>query len=507
MKSLRRLVFLFSLMVLFNSLNAQRILISEPDKDDSRRMNFEIIGKMGSNFLIYKSIRGDNFICLYDNEMKMIKKVKHEYLPEDRMINVDFFPYPDFIYAIYQYQKRNVVHCAAVKLDGMGQKISDPVELDTASIGGSANNKIYTTLSSEDKHKIIIFKINSKNREEFIITTKLFNDKLELQKRTVLTMAMDDRNDHLGEFALDNEGNLVFSKFYRTSNESISRAFMIIKKATEDSFSYYGLNLEKAYLDELRIKVDNTNQRYLLSAFYYSQKRGNIEGLYFLALNKNTWHPVLEKSFTLDEDLRQEAKGQSNSKMAFNDYFIRNIFIKKTGGFVVDAEAFYTTSRSSAWNRWDYMYGSPFSYPYDYYYYSPYGSSWWWRRGGSTNQAVRYHADNVAIFSFSNKGDLEWSNIIRKDQFDDESDDRISYNVMNTGGQLHFLFNLQEKRNLLLNDFSLSPDGKINRNPTLKGLDKGHEFMPKYGKQISARQFIVPCFYRNYICFAKIDFN
>jgi len=318
---------------------------------------------------------------------------------------------------------------------------------------------------------------------------------------------MNERNDNLGEFAMDNEGNLVFSKFYRSSNESVSRASMIIKRAMEDSFTYYNLTLEKTYLDELRIKVDNTNQRYLLSAFYYTQKRGNIEGLYFLAVDKSSWKPVLEKSFALDEDLRQEAKGQSNLKMAFNDYFIRNIFIKKNGGFVVDAEAFYTTSRSSAWNRWDYMYGSPYSNPYDYYYYSPYGSSYWWRRSGSSNQAVRYHADNVTIFSFNNKGDLEWSNVLKKEQFDDESDDRISYNVINTGGQLHFLFNMQEKRNLLMNDFSLAPDGQVTHYPTLKGLDKGHEFMPKYGKQISAKQFIVPCFYRNYICFAKVEFN
>jgi len=494
-------------MGLLTSVNAQRIVISEYDKEDSRRMDFEIIGKMGNNYLIYKNIRNESFICLYDNEMKLIKKVKHEYLPDDKMINVDFFTYPDFIYAIYQYQRRNIVHCAAVKLNGMGEKVSDPVELDTTSLGGSGNNKIYTTLSSEDKKKIIIFKINSKNKEKFVITTKLYNADLELQKRTILPMAMDDRNDYLGEFAMDNEGNLVFSKFYRNSNESISKASIIIKRATEDSFIYYKLNLEKTYLDELRIKVDNTNQRYLLSAFYYSQRRGNIEGLYFLAMDKNSWKPVLEKSFVLDEDLRQEARGESNLKMAFNDYFIRNIFIKKNGGFVVDAEAFYTTSRSSAWNRWDYMYGSPFSYPYDYYSYSPYGSSYWWRRGGSSNQAVRYHADNLTIFSFNNKGDLEWSNVIKKEQFDDESDDRISYNVINTGGQLHFLFNMQEKKSLLMNDFSLSPDGQVTHYPTLKGLDKGHEFMPKYGKQISAKQFIVPCFYRNYICFAKVEFN
>ena len=141
MKSLRRLVLFLLLAGLFNLVNAQRIVISEPDKEDSRRMDFEIIGKMGNHYLIYKNIRNESFICLYDNEMRMVKRVKHEYLPDDRMINVDFFTYPDFIYAIYQYQRRNIVHCAAVKLDGMGQKISDPVELDTTSLGGSGNNK------------------------------------------------------------------------------------------------------------------------------------------------------------------------------------------------------------------------------------------------------------------------------------------------------------------------------------------------------------------------------
>ena len=506
MRSFCRLVLFFILIGLVNSGNAQRIFISEPDKEDSRRMDFEIIGKMGNHYLIYKNIRNESFICLYDNEMKLVKRVKHEYLPDDRMINVDFITYPDFIYAIYQYQRRNIVHCAVVKLDGMGQKISDPVELDTTSLGGSGNNKIYTTLTSEDKKKIIIFKINSKNKERFLLTTKLYNADLELQKKSINAIPMDDRNEYLGEFAMDNEGNLVFTRFYRNSNESISKVSMVIKRAMEENLTYYDIKLEKTFLDELRIKADNTNQRYLLSAFYYTQKRGNIEGLYFLSMSRASWQPVLEKSFSLDEDLRQEAKGQSNLKMAFNDYFIRNIYIKKNGGFALDAEAYYTTSRSSSWNRWDYMYGSPFSYPLDYYYYSPYSASSLWRRGGS-NFPVRYHADNVAIFSFDSKGDLEWSNVIKKEQFDDESDDRISYNVINTGGQLHFLFNMQEKRNLLMNDFSLAPDGQVTHYPTLKGLDKGHEFLPKYGKQISAKQFIVPCFYRNYICFAKVEFN
>jgi len=504
----RRFLFFWGvvLSVFDMSLQAQRILISEPDKDDSRRINFEIIGKMGNNILIYKNVRSENFICIYDQNMKLVDKVKHTYMPDERLINVDFFAYPDFIYMIYQYQRRNIVHCAAVKLDGNGKRLTDPVELDTTAIGGSANNKIYTALMSEDKQKICLFKINSRNRNRFLITTKLYDDKLELLKKSLLTMNMDERNDYLGEFGMDNEGNLIFSKFYRTGNESISKAFLVIKRAMEDSFSFYSLNLENRYLDEIRIKVDNYNQRYLLTAFYYNQRRGSIDGLYFYAFNKTSGQADFEKTFEFSEDLRREAKGESNIRMAFNDYFIRNIVIKKDGGFLLDAEAYYTTSRSTAWNRWDYIYGSPFLYPMDYYYYSPYYSSWWWRRSNS-NQAVRYHADNLVIFSFDKNGDLGWNNVIRKEQFDDESDDKVSYQVMNTGGQLHFLFNLQERKNLLLNDYTLLPDGQINRNPTLKNLDKGHEFMPKYGKQVSAKQFIVPCYYRNYICFAKIDYN
>ena len=36
---------------------AQKIVYSESEKDDTRRLNFEVAGKVGGNFLIYKNIR------------------------------------------------------------------------------------------------------------------------------------------------------------------------------------------------------------------------------------------------------------------------------------------------------------------------------------------------------------------------------------------------------------------------------------------------------------------
>jgi hypothetical protein len=406
---------------------------------------------------------------------------------------------------VYQYQRKNVVYCNAVKLDGMGKKTGDIMELDTTHIGFTTNNKIYSAINSDDKSKIMLFKINSRNRSRFLVTTLLFNESLTLQKRSRLVMQMNERDDYLDEFSLDNDGDLVFTKLTRNSNDNVTKTFLIWKPALSDSFSFTDLGLEKIYLDDLQVKVDNANKRYFLSSFYYKERRGNIEGLYFYVWDKTTKRTAMENTMELNEELRKEAKGESNMKMAFNDYFIRNIIVKKDGGFVIGSEAYYTTSRYNSWNRFNYLYGTPTML--DYYSYSPLYNSWYWRNRFNSNQAVRHHADNVAILSFDNTGKLEWSNVIHKEQFDDESDDHISYQLINTGGQLHFVFNQEEKRAQLLNDYTVNPDGQINRNPTLKNLDKGYEFMPKYGKQVSNSQVIIPCYYRNYICFAKLDYN
>ncbi|MES2881636.1 MAG: hypothetical protein V4676_05765 [Bacteroidota bacterium] len=488
---------------------AQKIVYSEPDNDDTRRMNFEIIGKVSGNFLIYKNTRNRSYVSVYNNAMEEVSRVEQDYMPDDRLINVDFFPYADHTYLVYQYQKKNVVYCNAVKVDGQGKKISEITTLDTSHIGSVANNKIYTAISSENKQKIMLFKINSRNKSQFIITTLLYNADLSLQKRSRFGMSMEENNDYLDEFNIDNGGDFIFAKFNRNSNETITNTLLYWKQADSDSLLTIAVPHEKILLDEIHLKVDNPNQRYFLTSFYYAKKRGNIEGFYFYVWDKQSQQPVMQNAVLLGDDLRRDAKGDANIKMAFNDYFVRNVIVKKDGGFVINTEAYYTSSRGSNWNRWNYLYGMPMS-SWDYYSYSPYSSgynNWYWRDRYGSGGNVRRHADNVTILSFDSTGKMEWSSVIHKEQFDDETDDRISYFTANRGSQIHYLFNIDERRGLFLNDYTLSPDGNLNHNPTLKNLDRGYEFLPKFGKQVSSYQVIMPCYYRNYICFAKIEFN
>jgi len=501
----RRLILLMVLAAAFFNSNSQKIVYSEPDRDDTRRMNFEIAGKINGNFLVYKNVRNRDWIVVLDNEMREITKEEQDYVPDnDRMINVDFFAYPDFCYMVYQYQKKNTIYCMASKIDGNGKKVGDVIQLDTTHLGFAADNKVYTVLSSEDKSKLIVFKINSRNRKMFRITTVLLNDRLETLKRNKINLPMEERNEYLGEFQLDNEGDLVFTKYESSNGDEISRASFLTKSAYEDSLMQHPLDLGDINLDEIHIKVDNYNKRYFLTSFYYKEKRGNVDGFYFYVWDKQSRQSLIETSVAFSEELRKEAKGDANVKMAFNDYFIRNIITRKDGGFIIASEAYYTTSRFNSWNRWNYLNRSYMS-TMDYYYYSPYYSSIW-GRGWNSSQNVRFHADNITVFSFDKTGKPEWNNVIVKEQYDDQSDDLLSYQVMVTGGQLHFLFNQNERRVNLLNDYSVAPDGQMNRNPTLKNLDKGYEFMPRYAKQVSARQIIIPCITRNYICFAKVEF-
>ena len=101
---------------------------------------------------------------------------------------------------------------------------------------------------------------------------------------------------------------------------------------------------------------------------------------------------------------------------------------------------------------------------------------------------------------------MEWSNVIHKEQSSDNTDNFLSYTTFNTGGDIHFIFNNADKRNQLLIDNVVTPDGALVRNPSLKSYEKGYDFMIRFAKQTGARQIIVPCSYRQQICFAKIEF-
>jgi hypothetical protein len=508
------LVILFLCLSSFSAFS-QKIDYSLVDREDFKEMNFEIIGRMGNNINIYKNNRNRHDISVYDNDMQIKNRIKLDFMPE-KVYTVDFVSYGDFAYMIYQHQRRNIVTYSMVKINQDGKLMTDPVDLDTSQIGGNSDNKVYSMITSDDKKKIVIFKIKRVNDKNFQITSLLYNNQMELIKKTSFDLNNQDREGLFTDFLVDNDGDFVFGRASRAGNRDyINKVELIYKEANSDTITKIPLMLKDITLDEVKLKIDNYNKKLILSSLFYQQRKGNIEGLYTIIWDKKTKQISAETAFEFNDSLIIDAKGENGStKTAFNDYFIRHVLPLQDGSYAVAAELYYSSSRNSAWNRWDYLYGgfSPFMSPYDLYYNYPisrmYGWGWYdpFNRFGPQNNLVRYVSENIMLFFFNADGKLRWSNTIRKSQYDDNSDAFISYQLFNTGNEVRFLFNQREKRELMLSSATLDAEGKVKRQPTLKNLDREYDFMPKFGKQIGLRQIVIPCVYKNYICFAKIEF-
>lgn len=486
----------------------QKVTFSDFEQEDNRDINFEIIGKMNGSILVYKNVRKwMHKINVFGDDMKIKETVRLDFMP-DKTFNVDFVVYPEYFWMIYQYQKKNILHCMAVKMDANAQKLADPIEIDTTQIPFLADNKIYTTIHSEDRQRIMVFKMPKKN-DKYTLVTMLFNSDMKLQReKSRQELDFDDRQDNYSNFSIDNEGTLVFTKDSRSGmRDNSNSASLFIKDPQRDTFATHSIGLDKHYIDEVKLKVDNLNKRYIINSFYYKKSRGSIEGMFTYIWSKQADSAAAQSFTVFSDSLRDVAKTNGQLRFAMDDYFIRQVFAKKDGGFLLTAEdySYQRTGPNNSWNRWDYL---------NNYYYSPYGSSYYYYNpytgyyrpySSFGNQSTRYFYDNILILSYDKNGSLQWSRVINKEQFEDDNDNFLSFSTFNSGGEIHFLFNEDKNRNQIIANHSITGNGTVTRNATLKSQERGYQFMPKLSKQVGASQLIIPCEYRGYICFARID--
>jgi hypothetical protein len=487
---------------------SQQITYSDYDRDDARDMNFEIIGKMNGNFLVYKNLRWKHRLVIFDNEMNTKEIIPLAFFPE-KTLNVDFVTYPDHFFMVYQYQKNSIVHCMSVKMDGQGKKLSEPVELDTTRIPFFDENKIYSTIFSEDKQQIMVFKIQKKS-DRISFVTLLFDHELQLVKKTRQTLDYEFRSDNYRDFSLDNDGNFVFTLDKSPVNRDYSNVLKLVTKAPQqDTFEFHTISLGKKYINNVSLKIDNLNHHYLINSFYSNKNRGSMQGLFTSLWDQKRQQESVNELTEFTDSLRAEARRDGSLKIAFDDFVIRQQIVKKDGGFLMVAEDFSSQSLnnfSSPMNPLGY-YGNPYSLsPNSYYYYNPYYGNYYRPFTSSSGyNNTRFYYDNLVVFSMDKTGKPEWERVIPKQQVDDGDDNFLSYSTFNSGGEIHFLFNM-DKKNQIITDQGIDPYGNIRRNATLKSLEKGYQFMTRFGKQVATGQLLLPCLYRGYICFAKVDY-
>ncbi len=488
--------------------SAQKIVYSEVVKEDNRDITFEILGKVSTNYVVYKFVRWKHMLATYTENLKLINNTRLNFIPE-KTFNVDFVVYPDYFIMVYQYQKNNTIWCKAVKMDAQGNKMGEPVTLDTSRTNLMADKKIYSTVFSEDKKQILVYKMQRKN-DQLTLVTKIYDPELNLSDSAREVISFDERRDVYSDLFVSNNGSLIFAKEYKTGwRENITRLEIVIKEPRSKAFTIFEVPLQGKFIDEVKIKVDNLNKRYIVNSLFSKSKTGGIDGLFTTFIQQGNYKLVRTAFNLFNDTLRSKMNSISSFSSRFDNLFLRNMIVKKDGGFVITAEDSYTqnTGSNNIFRRYNNIYNSPYTSNYDYYLTSPYYQSLYRPYGSSAfAQRMKYFYDDILIIDVDSLLNLKWNTVIHKKQDDEEQDNFLSFGTFNAGGEIHFLFTANRKKQLI-NNHSVLPGGQVKRYATLKSYEAGYEFMPKLSKQVGFGQVIIPCLYRGSVAFAKIDFS
>lgn len=504
MKGLQ-IYFLFFFTGVVFIVNAQSIAYSTIDKADNKNIKFEILGRFSQNIIVYKNVNRNHKLAVYNNTMQLIETIKLDYV-SDNTSNIDFVKYADSAIMVWQYERGNTTFCKAAKINGAGKLMGQVYFLDSTKVNFFGNKVFYTLTWSEDKSKVLLYKTFSRG-DAYTLVTKLYNDNLVLQDSTRRSFDFNNNRESFTDLQVANNGNFIFCKLKENARQEYLNGLQVhIKKYKVDTTTVVEIPLKDRLIQEPAIKIDNLNANYLLSTFIYKKNRGTIEGLFNATISDNLISLTQQTITVFADSLIAQLSGKPNWNSAFDNFILKNIILKKDGGFVLMAEEFTKVRRfgGSFDNRFNN--GGFFGNANDFYLFNR-GFNGYYRSFDDMNgRDITYNYNDVIIAGFSKNLEMLYSNVINKTTSDVETDNFLSFSNMIGGGEINFVFLQKDNNRQVLSRHALQTNGTMIRYATLKSREAGYEFMPRLARQTGLKQMIVPCITKNSIAFAKIDF-
>jgi len=502
----------------------QTITYSPPLKANAQYFTF--IGKHRDTILTYimqNTGLNQSQVYMYDNNMQLLQRVPLP-LPPD-IFGVQLTVYDNFFYLFFQQQQKDSVCLQAAKIDMQGNIVGEIMPLDKtfAPLTG-VDNKIYSIAVSENKKYFTPFKINAANGFENLLTTQLFDENLQLKHTSVLAVPAIKGQDFLTEFNTDNDGDLVF---IRTS-ESDSTAYvtektvLIIKKAITDSVTEARVIPGNIRLDDIHLKVDNLNNKYILASFYTDNNTASVEGLYCFTWNKKKNEVEVRRKIALDDSLRVRANEHGQLKRIFDNLSIQNIILRKDGSFVVDA-AFYRlapytgykpmgeTDRPSYYSQPGKQFSHFASYlPSGYVFYLP-GSHFPWNAWNSAyGNRFTFYGGNIIGFSLDSLAVPVWIKYLDASQFN-YNPFYMGYSAHVINNEIYYLYNQAGRNKSFLAAEAINTDGTPANGVMFMDIDlavqHNMQFLPRSMVRLSGNEVALACQKSGKTYFAKIQFK
>ena len=119
--------------------------------------------------------------------------------------------------------------------------------------------------------------------------------------------------------------------------------------------------------------------------------------------------------------------------------------------------------------------------------------------------SVTYTANQIAMLSFDNKGDLQSTKTIDKTQSDLNVDQFIGYGSFENAMGTQFVYYQKQKGQREFVIHTLNASGELNKGANIMIQEKRFDWMPRSLKQVGENEVMLPYQYNNKIGFAKIQ--
>ncbi len=462
----------------------QELTYSAYDKFDYRNGDYAVVGMVDGKLFNYRSTEDDYMLDVYNDSMRKIATVLLDFFPK-KIYQIRFIAYSDKIIILYQALESNKVVQYAALLDRQGLLKGKPIELGHVKTGILGATKTYfSSVISENKKIFAIYSTNDNDRE-LVLDTKWLNDSLTIIKRSKASLKVDDKIES-GELNIANDGTIYMAGYKPVGSQNYAETYAILKlNMGATKFDFFNLPLNEKFAASGYMKIDNLNNTVYFGGFYSEHKNGSFDGVIYSCFDIASKTFMNTKFIPFDQSLINNA-GARHVNHAFDNYEVKQLIIKKDGGFVLISEIHFVNTRSN--------YTPSLGY---YSFYSP----------PTTTMVREYHYNDIMALSYNKNGEKEWNSFIPKEQYSQEDGGVFSsYALLNAGGSLAFLYNDYNRNHSRIQLATLDADGKTDIRPFNIDGNDNPDWIPKAAKQIGSRVLVIPCLNKKQICFAKVVF-
>jgi hypothetical protein len=446
-----------------------------------------IVGKVDGTLYTFHSYGTEYFLDAYNDEMEKTATVVLDFFP-DKIYNVKFIPVDTRILVLYQSQEGTKITQFASILNSKGMLLNKPLKIDEKRTGFFGNNdkEFFNSAISENGQHIMVYSAINQGKsiqfEGYWLDLSSLN--LRISKRIKLKFKAGDiisNNNGL----MSNAGQFFLPVFTSIGSRNFSDEYTLLHLKKEDAnFTKIQFSLENNFLEYPFQKIDNTNSKLHFASFFSAKRNGNNEGVAAATLDLESLTLTPISFIPFDEQMRGELRGKRRDR-ALNEFRINQLVVKNDGGFLVASEEIYVSTQNN------FLPGVGF---YSFY------------NAPMMNQIIReFHYNDILLLSYDAKKQNEWHSFLRKEQYSQEDGGMFSsYSLLNTGGGLGFLFNDFNSRRSRIQLTTVTADGKVNNGFMDAGQKDDPDWLPRLGKQVDAREIIIPCLRKKQLCFAKI---